>query len=135
MITPARLVLAADRWTAFTASLLFASASADVDLSDATMRMQIRTRPDAAGSPLVDLNVVPSSGEQGIRVFDPETIDAHATTTIGIRINETTMEGLPFPADRGADLTLWWDLHVTQAGALKQRWMAGEFIVRAGVTE
>jgi hypothetical protein len=135
MIKPGRLALSADRWTAFVASLTFRKDGADVDLSGAAMRLQIRTRPDAAGSALIDLGVVGTSSAQGIRIFDPVVVDGHDTTTIGIRVNETTMEGLPFPADRGADLKLFWDLHVTPAGGLKQRWMAGDFIVRAGVTE
>lgn len=56
-------------------------------------------------------------------------------SVIRIRVNETTMEGLPYPPELGDDLTLYWDLHITPDGSIKEKFAGGKFIVRAGVTQ
>ncbi|MFS0736924.1 hypothetical protein ABC347_07730 [Sphingomonas sp. 1P06PA] len=105
------------------------------DLTGATLRAQVRLLPDIAGTPLVDLPTVTSASTEGLRLISVATTGGVTTSIVGIRINETTMEGLPLPDEIGADALLYWDMHVTPSGGLKQRWLAGTFTVRAGVTQ
>lgn len=152
MIQPAKLDLGADRWVAFVRSLPFINA----DFTGAAFAMHVRSVPDAPGDPLIALAGVSTSTAQGVRLmyagsdtianhvaagrlpaipdgFDPSTVVA--LSLIGIRINETTMEALTFPAERGDDLELAWDIHITPAGAIKDKYAGGRFIVRAGATQ
>jgi len=54
---------------------------------------------------------------------------------VRLRINETTMEALPLPGERGNDLEYAWDLHVTPSGGIKDKYLGGKFTIRAGVTQ
>lgn len=149
---PGRLDLEGGRWVPFVHTLTMRG----VDLTGATFAMQVRLTGDASGSALVDLATVATAAEEGVRLIygGTDTIDNHiaagrlsevpdgsaggdslALTQLGIRINETTMEGLPFPTERGDDATLAWDMHITPSGALKQVWLEGSFTVKAGVTQ
>lgn len=152
MQSPGLLPLYGDRWTPFVRTFQMEG----VDLTSATFAMQIRLTPDAAGSPLVDLGTVFSGSSQGVRLIygGTDTVANHIAagrieeapdgmigtdnltlSLIGIRINETTMEGLPAAAEVGDDTELAWDMHITPSGELKDRWLYGPFIVRGGVTQ
>lgn len=151
MQTPGNLPLAGDRWTPFVRTWQLEG----VDLTDATFSMQLRLYPDAPGDALVDLATVTTSSAQGVRLIyggtdtvanhiaasrideAPEGMagsDSLALTLLGVRINETTMEALPAAAEGGDDAPLYWDIHITPDGGIKQRWLYGTFTVRAGVT-
>lgn len=151
MIEPARLDLAGDRWVPFIRSLPVVNAL----LEGATFAMQVRLLPDTEGEPLIALGTVSTASAQGVRVIASatDTVAAHIVagrlidvpagydvtdevdvTLLGIRINELTMESLPAAGELGADLTLYWDLHITPIGGVKDRYAGGKFIVRAGVT-
>lgn len=133
MILPGVIPLEGDRWTPFLTAVYFEG----IDLTDATFRMHIRLLPDTPGSPLVDLETVVSSAAQGVRFigYGPQdALDGKDGSAVTIRINESTMEDLPEASEIGKDSVLHWDLHVTRSG-LKQRWLAGTFTVRAGVTQ
>ncbi len=160
MQQPARIDLAGDRWVAFVRTLPIVNA----DLTGAVLSLQVRLYPDAPGVPLVDLTTVTSGASQGVRVaaavtgtiaahvaagrldeipgtINPLTGAAYAgsdvvtVSVIGIRINETAMEALPYPAERGGDTELAWDIHITPAGQLKDKYAGGAFTVRAGATQ
>lgn len=165
MIDDNRLDLTGDRWVAFIRSLPFINAN----FTGATFLMHIRLTKDLAGVPLINLGVAASAAVEGVRLADMtfSTIAAHIAygrlqeapegtnpatglryalgdeitiSTVGIRINETTIEVMPFPGsgaagERGDDLTLFWDLHITPSGGTKDRYAGGKFIVRAGVTQ
>lgn len=152
MLDPGRLPLNGDRWTAFVATLQVNG----VNLTGATFAMHLRLTPDAPGDPLVNLATVMSGSQQGVRLIyggtdtvanhisaeriteAPEgmaTGDSLTLSLIGIRINETTMEGLPAAGEIGDDAPIAWDIHVTPSGELKQRWLYGPFNIRAGVTQ
>ena len=109
-----------------------------IDLSGATLLMQVRAYRDAPGAPLVNLaNADPPA--QGLSV-SVVTESGVPTSTIKIRINETTIENLlPFPAsgvEPGADVPLVWDLLVAKAGVVeKSRWFEGAFTIVPGVTQ
>ena len=152
MITPGLLPLGADRWTPFVATLNLIG----VDLTSAVLAAQVRLYRDAPGVPLVDLAQVATGASEGVRLIyaGSDTVANHITagrlteaptgyvsgdtlalTQIGIRINETTMEGLPPGGKAGADVELAWDIHITPSGGLKGKWLYGPFTVRSGVTQ
>lgn len=128
----------------------------NADLTDAEFAMQVREVPDVPGTPLVDLATVTTAAAEGVRTIEvatdtianhilagrllgvPSGYDAANSVTlsvVGIRINETTMEGLPFPDERGDNAVLAWDLHITPSGGTKQKYAGGTFTVRAGATQ
>ena len=130
MATAARLPLVADRWTPFVPTLSFVG----VDLTGADMRAQVRLRPDAGGSPLVDLPTVTTANTQGLRLLGVTTDGAGVPTSmVALRINETTMEGLPAATEVRDAALLAWDMQIT-IGGIKQRWLFGDFIVLPGCT-
>lgn len=152
METPARIDINADRWVACIRELAFVG----FDFTGATFIGQVRTIADAPGTPLVDLATVGTSTAEGIRLIygGTDTVANHITagrlteaptgyaltdsvalSSVGIRINETTMEGLPEPDDTGDSITFAWDMHITPAGGVKDKYCGGSFVVRAGVTQ
>lgn len=160
MINPAKLDLGGDRWVAFTRTIVFLN----VDLTGAAFAMQVRLGADVSGSPLVNLSTVTAPTTEGVRVIDvatatisthiaagkltvvpkginPNTAESFKSTDIitlsriGIRINEATMEALPYPGELGNDSPLAWDIHITPVGFLKDKYAGGAFNVRAGVTQ
>lgn len=165
MQTPARIDIAADRWVACIRYISFL----EIDLTGATFALQVRQVPDAGGSPLASLSTTTSTSAEGVRIYyagsdtianhlaagrlesvpdaiNPSTelpyaaSDTVALSWIRIRINETTMEAMPYPDEigqgvRGDNLKLAWDMHITPSGALKDKYAGGEFIVRGGATQ
>jgi hypothetical protein len=152
MLRPAAIDIEADRWVACIRELPIVGA----DLTGAELAMHVRLIPDATGDPLVSLGTVSTSTAQGLRVAYAGTdtvnnhiaagrlreapsglagADAVAVTVLGIRVNETTMEGLPFPDERGDTVTLAYDIHITPAGGTKDKYAGGSFIVRPGATQ
>jgi hypothetical protein len=152
MISPGRYDISADRWVACIRTFSFVG----LDLTGATFLSHIRLTPDAAGAPLASLGNAASSAAEGLRVIDVQTDtienfiasgwlssfppgyaadDTVTITQVGMRVNETTVEGLPFPGERGADSVLAWDMHITPSGGIKDKYLGGDFIVRAGATQ
>lgn len=151
MIQPGRYDIGADRWVACTRTLAFVG----LDFTAATFAMQVRLFADASGSPMISLATVTTAAAEGVRLISAatDTVANHvaagrlaqvpdgmttstvvALSLVGIRINKATMGALPFPAERGTDLALAWDLHITPSGGLEDKYIGGAFIVRAGVT-
>lgn len=151
MIEPAKLDIRADRRVACNRTLPFVG----IDLGEASFNLQVRQTRDTDGDPLLDLATVDTAAAEGVRTIIVATAsvaehiaakrlpatppglaasDVATVSVIGIRINETSMEGLPFPAERGLDARFVWDLLITPAGGIKDRYVGGDFIVRAGVT-
>ena len=141
-----------DRWTAFEETWEFQGE----DFTGAVFSAQVRQTNDATGLPLIDLATVLSASAQGLRIIcaGSATVSAHiaagrlsevpegltgasllALSQVGVRINEATMEALPIAGERGADLILAWDLHVTPSGGLKRKYLGGRFTVLAGATQ
>jgi len=130
MITPGRLDLAVQRWTPFVYQIDFEG----LDFTGATMAMQVRLYRDAPGSPLIALANAPANAE-GLSL-SVATVEGVATSTIQIRINETTAESLLLNAGTpGADVRLVYDLHLTGGGFPKSRWIEGALNIRAGATQ
>jgi hypothetical protein len=152
MITPGRYDIGADRWVACIRTFAFLG----LDFTGAVFVSHIRATPDATGSPLVALATVGSLASEGICLLyaGTDTIANHITagrisevpagytsassvtmSQLGYRVNETSMEGLPFPPERGDDAVLAWDMHITPSGGIKDKYIGGVFTVRAGATE
>jgi hypothetical protein len=164
MTPPFRLNLEGGRWVPFIATLPLIG----IDLTGATFAMALRDVFDGAGAALASLANAASAAAEGVRVVDvtTATVQAHITagrlpslpvgvnpatgeafaltdsiivTRIGIRINETTMEGLPMASalggERGDELALAWDMHVTPSGGNKTLMFRGTFTVLGGAVQ
>ena len=130
MIIPGRLDLTVQRWTPFVYQIDFEG----LDFTGATMAMQVRLYRDAPGDPLINLTNAASNAE-GLSV-SVATVSGVTTSTVQIRINETTGESLLLNAGKpGDDITLVYDLHITGGGLPKSRWLEGSLIIRAGATQ
>jgi hypothetical protein len=151
MISPGRYDISADRWVACIRTFSFVG----LNFTGAAFLSQVRLYPDIGGTPLVALANAAANAE-GVSVLGvtTSTVQAHIaagrlsevppgyeltdTVTVSqvqLRINETTMEGLPFPAERGDDATFAWDMHITPSGGTKDKYLGGDFICRAGATQ
>jgi hypothetical protein len=151
MISPGRYDISADRWVACVRTFSFVG----LNFTGAIALAHIRLYPDAPGTPLVTLATAAANAE-GIAVLGvfTATVQAHidagrlsavppgyeltdvvTLSQVQLRVNETSMEGLPFPGERGGDATLAWDIHITPSGGIKDKYLGGAFIVRAGATQ
>jgi hypothetical protein len=151
MIRPGRYDITADRWVACIRTFSFVG----LDFTGATFAAHVRLKPDVGGAPLVNLANAASNAE-GLHLIGVYTstiaahIDAgrlsevppgHSLTDtvplsqVGMRVNEVTMEGLPFPGERGDNATLAWDIHITPTGGIKDKYLGGDFVVVAGATQ
>ncbi|MES2494648.1 MAG: hypothetical protein V4618_00910 [Pseudomonadota bacterium] len=129
--------LVADRWTGMVRCLRLL----DVDLSAAgsDWMMQIRRAPnlpDGEGEPLrtferVEIAVARSS--PGISLAAVHLGRPTPTSLLNLRTFD--LSDLPFPADRGDDMRLAYDLHIKVGGPIWQRAAWGPFTIRAGVTK
>lgn len=151
MQIPGNLPLYGDRWTPLACTIEFIG----FDFTDATFSMQVRLAGDTPGTALISLGTVSSVGAEGVRLIygGTDTVANHiaagrldevpsgltsesslAMSTVGILISESTMEGMPDGDQPGDDVVLAWDIHITPLGGVKERWLFGDFTVRAGVT-
>lgn len=123
--------LVANRWEPFIHTIDFVG----VDWTGATFLMQVRAEKNASGAALVDLSTVGSVATEGITITGVTTdADAVPTTSISIRINEATVEGIALPTPPDGDYALAYDLQITPSGGNKFRALEGKFTVKAGVT-
>jgi hypothetical protein len=154
MQQPARVDLAGDRYVPFIETIPVL----EEDFTGATFKMQVRDRKDG-GTVRADLATVGSIASEGVSIgyAGTDTVANHiaagrldqadanalglvgtdslAMTTLGIRINEVTMEAMPEPVEIGDDLELVYDMHITPSGSYKDLWFGGTFTVRAGSTQ
>ncbi|SEJ02990.1 GDSL-like Lipase/Acylhydrolase family protein [Sphingomonas sp. OV641] len=66
------------------------------DLTNAGLAMQVRQGPDRPGAPLIDLLGTTNGNAQGLRVAGVSTVDGLPETDLRIRINKSTLQGLPY---------------------------------------
>jgi hypothetical protein len=116
-----------ERWTPFKHVIEFQR----LDFLGKDARIQVRRNFDRSGPPLIDLGIV-ASGE-GITI-SPGSAPDMISTNVEIRINETTIEAMPFTNPRGGEWHGVWDLHIG-TGAAKRRWLQGPFIIKPGATQ
>lgn len=155
---PARVDLFGDRGVAFKDSI----ARVGANLTGAAMRMQIRSKPDASGAPLVSLSLGSglalsyggtdtienhitadriSSGIYGL--VNPATgahyapSDSVALSVIGISIAAGSMVAptIPAAAKPGNNVDLAYDMLVTPSAGTEDKWFFGSFTVRGTVVQ
>lgn len=126
----ARVTLGGRRYQVCTRSVRIVG----VDLTGASFRMEVRLAPNTPGIPLVALGTVTTGAAEGVRLIGVETVDGKPVSTLGLRVNKSTMEAMPFTGELGDDSVFAYDLMVTPAGGVEQAWLAGDFVVQAGVT-
>lgn len=131
-MTPGTLPLTVQRGTPFVYRIDFPG----LDLSDAGLAAQVRLYRDQPGDPLIRL-VGAQPLAEGLSVVTNSAAGV-PTSTLQIRINETTIEELlPFPQnglEPAEAVTLAWDLHLTISPVGKRRWIEGPFTISPGVT-
>ncbi|WP_375290416.1 hypothetical protein [Qipengyuania sp.] len=88
-----------------------------LDFTGATFRLEVRDRRNG-GSLRAGLDTVSSASAEGVRIVEVDTSGDLPITTVGIRINETTMEAMP-TGEPGEDVNIWWGMHITPAGGTK----------------
>ncbi|WP_112382622.1 hypothetical protein [Sphingomonas carotinifaciens] len=125
----ARLPIAADRYTPCVRTVIFRG----IDLRGRTLRMQLRLATDTPGAPLVDLGSVDNAQAQGLALITVTQDGAVPVSTVQIRVNESTMKGLPYSGEMGSATALEYDL-ITTIGGDKRILMRGAFVIEAGVT-
>lgn len=132
-MTPGTLPLTVQRGTPFVYRIDFPG----YDLTNAGLAAQVRLYRDQPGAPLVSL-VAAQPLAEGLSVEVATEADGIPTSTLQIRINETTIEQLrPFPAnglEPAEPVVLVWDLHLTISPVGKRRWIEGSFTISPGVT-
>lgn len=101
----------------------------DYDYSAATFTMEVRRQADDPLSALVTLTNAAANAE-GISCA--YVAGNPGVSTVTIRINETTLEGMPKSSPPGADVEFVYALDIAGGGHPKQRRMRGKFILKAG---
>lgn len=127
---PGRYDLVADRYTPCVRDIIFSG----IDLTDAVMTAQVRDRRDG-GALRADLDTVLVAGTEGIFLVSAGEIDGIMTSAVTLQIDKDTMGDMPFGAEIGDDIDLYWDMHITPDGGVEEVYLYGLFTVRAGVTE
>lgn len=95
------------------------------DFTGATLKMQVRDRPNGGA---IRADITPT--------VSVSTVEGIAYTTVSWSIAEVDMEAMPEdPTTPGADVTLYYDVHLTPSGGTKFVPFGGKFIVKAGVTQ
>jgi len=136
----ATLPLVANRWATFVYVIAFQG----LNLTGIGMDAAIRVVRDGTGVPLISLAGAPDATSQGIFLLSEGNEDVDFGERIGVLtvpvsyvqlwIDDTTLNALPFPAERGEDLDLFWDLRIFTSATDKYRAVEGTFTVHAGVT-
>ncbi len=124
MILPVEIELRAFRGVPFVDVTQFVGQN----YSDAYFRIEVRRYRDEGGEPLFVLESQPNPLSEGISLQMGE-VDGVISSNVQIRINETTLEALPFTSPRGGEFVCQYALDVTGGGFGKHRRMQGPLIV------
>jgi hypothetical protein len=138
----ARLDLVANRWTDFVYVIAFQG----MNMVGVGQALQIRLTRDTTGTALVALANAALATDEGLFMLDMSNQDVDfggdigvlnvPVTTMQIRILAATLNTLPFPAEIGDDVALFYD-YVTSSFEYPDlfRILEGTFTVHAGVTQ
>ncbi|WP_294358488.1 hypothetical protein [uncultured Sphingomonas sp.] len=125
----ATLPIAVDRWQPATLTVRVVG----LDMRGSVNRLQARLIADTPGLPLIDLTDVTNGAAEGIRLVSVAIEDGRPVSTFKLRINETTVEGLPFAGERGDDTIIGYDWQ-TSVGGNRRLLARGPLTVVAGFT-
>ena len=127
------------------------------DFTGATFLCEVRLTPDAGGAalitPIISLtyggtdtvaNHV-SAGRLSEDIYDIDRVkgvkyqatDSISLSLINVHVDNSNMVSpyVPNAAETGDDVTLAWDMLITPAGGVKDKWIYGKFIVRGTVVQ
>lgn len=99
------------------------------DYREATFTVEVRRYRDQSGTPLLALTNA-TANAQGVSVEYRE-VDGVPLSIVQTRINETSVEGLPFTSPRGGNVELQFAQDIAGGGHIKQRRQQGPLIVEA----
>jgi hypothetical protein len=105
-----------------------------VDMTGGTLIAQVRLMPEAGGSPLLDLAMVTTAGQQGFRFISADTSGAVPVSRFEMCIDKASLVGLPLAAEPDDDACFAIDFHPTPSGGLQRSSNTAPFIVAPGVT-
>jgi hypothetical protein len=125
----ARLSIGADRYTACVRTIRLVG----IDATNANPRMQVRLIEDTPGLALVDLQQQQVKTAEGLFIESVVIENGVPVTTLLVRINKTTMKGLPYAGELGSATTLAYDLIGTFGGD-ERRLIYGNLVILPGVT-
>ncbi len=137
MATAASVPISARRWEPCVRTIrvrgldLTPILNASVPAGGCDLLLEIRVSDDAPGAALVVLGLTGNGNAQGLRVSAVQVVDGLPESTVIMRINEETMESLPFQGETGDPSVLRYGLQVTYA-ALKKTRLYGDFEVLPG---
>lgn len=102
-----------------------------VDFTGATAKMQVRLRPGAPGSPLLNL-VTGGSGDA--LLLTSAVVDGLTEWSIKLVIDRSSIDALPMAGEAGKDPVFAYDLMISSSTLTLARWAEGPFIVHEGIT-
>lgn len=120
MFDAAQFDIRADRYTPNGDTIIFKG----FDFTGATLKMEIRDRLNGG--------TVLATASTSLTVGDYEGV---TSTTVTWSVSEVNMEAMPLSDEADADVTLYYDLHITPTGVNKFVAARGKFIVVAGATQ
>lgn len=127
MIYAGKYDLAANRWVPLSFTFEF---DTGIDMSAATADMQVRAYPDAQGAALLS-----SPGDIDLTF----SLNGDGNYELLVEIDESVIEALIAPpagyGDCNNDVTLYYDIVITEGTEGKSRWVEGKFIILAGATQ
>lgn len=126
-MTPATIELIGRRNASFVEEYVFKVDNVAVDFSGCTARMQLRHYGNETGSPLLDVTPV-SSDVEGVWIRDA------VNGLIQVRINQSSLSGLPTRVSTESRSGFAYDLRLTWPDSVQDVLMEGTFVLKAGVT-
>lgn len=126
MATAACLPIAADRAGACVRTIFFEG----LDLTDVTLGMEVRLNPETPGAASIALGMGATANAEGLRLTGVTVKNGVPTSTVVLRINESTMKDaakVPYSGELGSSSVMVYDL-VGVFGQDKRRLCYGEII-------
>ena len=99
-----------------------------IDFTGAAFLLEVRDRRDGGALRAGLTNAAP--GAEGISM-SVATVEGVPVSTLQIRFDEATMEGMPPATEVGDDLTIVWGMHITPSGGTKFMAFDGPFTIKA----
>ena len=83
-----------------------------LDLTQVTLRAQVRLAPDTPGAALADLYTVTNGNAEGIRLAGVAVVDGVPESDVRIRINKSTRQAFPYAGEVGDAAKLAWAMSI-----------------------
>lgn len=83
-----------------------------LDLTQVTLRAQVRLAPDTPGAALADLNTVFNANQEGLRLAGVAVVDGVPESDVRIRLNKSTRQAFPYAGEVGDAAKLAWAMSI-----------------------